>query len=243
MYRILIFLTFLISVQTNAQVNRTQIQGKVHSNNLVLENVNVVNKSSRKGTVTDQQGNFKLFAKKNDTIQFSNIQYQTKIIILKDKHLINTLLNINLIEKTNELQEVVIQNMAKKLGLPNASKKPLEPTERKLNYINKGGNIDKVYAWVTGNRKRLEILQQRLDEDKKQLDNTVNIQLIRNHFTDDFFINTIKISKENIDNLIRYCLSKGIVFAFEKERYLEVVDILIRNKKAFLISKENRDMH
>ena len=126
--------------------------------------------------------------------------------------------------------------MAKSLGLPNADKTPLKPTERKLNYIKKGGNLDKIYAWISGNKKSLKILQKHLDEDDKIIETNLNIQMIRNHFTDAFFINTLKIPKENIDGLINFCLPKGIVFVFERERYLEVIDLLIQHKDRYLSS-------
>jgi len=42
--------------------------------------------------------------------------------------------------------------------------------------------------------------------------------------------------EKDIDNLINYCISKGIVPLFKEERYLEVIDILIKNKEEYLIT-------
>ena len=227
-------LILLFSLHLNAQDKPIRIQGMITNDSIALENIHIVNKSSNKGTLSNYKGEFQMFVKENDTIQFSSIQYITRKLIITQQHLKNKVLKIKLTQKTNVLQEVVIENMAKSLGLPNADKEPLKPTERKLNYIRKGGNINKIYAWISGEKKKLKILQDHLNEDAKISENNLNVQLIRNHFTDDFFINSLKITKENIDGLIYYCLPKGIVFVFEKERYLEVVDLLIQNKDPYL---------
>ncbi len=234
------FILFLVSaIQLNAQESRHPINGKVQRGNSVIENVHVINKTSNRGTISNKNGDFKIKVKENDTLQFSNIQYKTKRIIIKKIHLQNGNLKVSLIQRTNKLEEIVIvkpKNMAVGLGLPNAGKEPLKPIERKLNYINKGGNIDKLYAWISGNKKKLEILQKRLNEDEIALDNKVNVQLIRNHFKEDFFIYTLKISSKKIDGLIHFCLANRIVYLFENERYMEIIDIFIKNKDAYLSS-------
>lgn len=226
----------LYTLHLSAQENPILIQGLIMHDSTALENVHVVNKATNKGALSNDRGEFQMFAKENDTLLFSSIQFVTKKLIINKEHLKNKALKIHLSQKNNVLKEIVLENMAKSLGLPNADKTPLKPTERKLNYIKKGGNLDKIYAWISGNKKSLKILQKHLDEDDKIIETNLNIQMIRNHFTDAFFINTLKIPKENIDGLINFCLPKGIVFVFERERYLEVIDLLIQHKDSYLSS-------
>lgn len=230
------FILFLVTLQMYSQNERILLHGIIFSDSLTIDNVNIVNKSTSKGAVSNKVGKFKIFVRENDVLQFSNIQYKTKKITINKTHIQKKVLEIDLIQKTNELDEVIVQNMAKKLGLPNADKIPLEPTERKINFYNKGGMVNQLYGILSGDMKKLKTLQRRLDEDKRLLDNKVNVQIIRNHFTDDYFINTLQIPLEHIDGLIAYCIPQGIVFVFEKERYLEVVDLLIKNKKTYLNS-------
>ncbi len=234
MKQIFIILFLLSAVQMYSQDDRIILHGIIFNDSLTIDNVNVVNKTTYKGTVSNKAGEFQILVKENDVLQFSNIQYNLKKLKINSNHVNSKTLLVSLTLKINELQEVVVHNMAKSLGLPNADKEPLKPTERKLNYINKGGTIDKLYGWVSGNTKSLKTLQKHLDEDEQLLDNKVNTQIIRNHFTDEFLINTLKIPKENINGLISYCIPKGIVFVFEKERYLEVVNLLIQNKETYL---------
>ena len=237
--KILPFLLFIISLQLSAQEERVIIHGIIFSDSLTVDNVNIVNKTTFKGTVSNKNGEFQILARENDILQFSNIQYKTKKVYLNKIHLKRKELIIHLMQKTTELQEVVVHNMAKSLGLPNAGKEPLKPTERKINYYTKGGSISKLYGLISGDSKRLKSLRKLEKEDEEVLTNKLNIQIIRNHFQDEFFIETLKIPKERIDDLITYCLPKGIVFLFDRERYLEVMDILIQNKYAYLNATVN----
>jgi len=234
MKNLYILILFISTLQIYAQDNRVLLHGIIFSESLAIDNVNVVNKTTNKGTVSNKVGKFQISVKENDILQFSDIQYKTKKITINATHIKKKVIEINLMQNTNKLDEVVVQNMAKSLGLPNADKEPLKQTERKINFYNKGGMVNQLYGLISGDKKKLKILQKHLDEDEQLLDNKVNIQIIRNHFTDNFFINTLNIPKENIDGLIQFCIPKGIVFVFEKERYLEVVDLLIQNKETYL---------
>ena len=239
MKKFYIIILLLSAFQLNAQEIRQILNGKVQNGNDFLENVHVINKTSNRGTISNKNGTFRITVKESDTLQFSDIQFKTRTIIITKKHLEAGELKIKLIQKTNELNEVVLikhRNMAKELDLPNAGKKPLKPIERKINYINKGGTIDKLYAWISGEKKKLEKLKKHLDEDEIALDNKVNVQLIRNHFKEDFFIYTLKVPSKKIDGLIYFCLPNGIVYLFEKERFLEVINIFIKNRDAYLSS-------
>lgn len=240
----------LFTLYVSAQDNRERIHGFISNDSIALENIHVVNKTTNRGTLSNNKGEFEILVKENDTIQFSGIQFITKRILITRQQMQNRELKIYLPQKTNVLQEVVVQNMAKSLGLPNAGKKPLNKLERNLNRFSqkstpivileallfKPGGIDDVYNIISGNRKKDRKLKKLIDEDNRSLLNQENIESIRNHFGDDYFINTLKIPKENIEGLIHYCLPKGIVFVFERERYLEVVDLLLKNKESYITS-------
>lgn len=251
-----------VCLQLSAQDVRYNISGNVHNDTTAVENVHVINQTSRKGVITNKNGNFKIHVKINDTLKFTNIQFNNKIIIIHKEHILNKFLSVNLFQKTNILNEVVIQypqNMAKSLSLPNAGKKPLNKLERNLNaysqkstpmvfldalllgpilnnfsfFTPRKGGIDDIYNIISGNRKRDRKLKYLLDEDKKNEISQEYIYNIRNYFQDDFFIQTVKIPKKNINAFINYCLPKNIVFLFNKKRYLDMVDIFINESKSF----------
>ncbi len=249
-------------LQLSAQEVRYNISGNVHNDTTNVENVHVINQTSRKGVITNKNGDFKIHVKINDTLKFTNIQFNNKIIFINKEHLLNKFISVNLFQKTNVLNEVVIQypqNMAKSLSLPNAGKKPLNKLERNLNaYSQKStpivildalllgpilnnipfitprtGGIDDIYNIISGNRKRDRKLKSLLDEDNKHEINQEYIYNIRKYFQDDFFIQTINISKKNINAFINYCLPKDILFLFNKKRYLDMVNIFINESKSF----------
>ena len=253
MKQVYLFFLFLINLNLSAQDRNTTLYGKVTSNSIAVESVHIINQTSKRGTISNKNGEFKITAKKNDTLQFSNIQYNIETIIITIQQLQKKELQINLVQKTNELNEVVIvkhKNIATELSLPNTGKKPLDKLERNLNaysqeslpiviiatLLGQQGGIDDIYNIVSGNRKRDRKLKKLVDADKDYELKQDNIQIIREHFTDDFFNFTIQIEKDHIDNFIDFCIPKKIEELYKKQRYLEVMDIFIQNKDNYLTS-------
>ena len=250
-FPLLLFLVICFSVQ--GQENRVLISGKVTNDTIPIENVHVINKNSQKGSITNQLGQFKLSVTDKDTLMISDIQYQNKIIIVNHDHLLTKYLEINLLELTNELDEVIVKqfdDMSEELGLPNAGKKPLNKLERNLNHYSqkstpivileallfKPGGIDDVYNIISGNRKRDRKLKALIEEDQINASKREYVKRIKDHFQEDFFINSVKIDSEHIDNFIYYCLPQGIGDLYDKGRLIEVIDILIKSKDRYLES-------
>ncbi len=234
-----------------SQENRSLISGTVRSDTLRIESAHVINKTSNKGSITNQLGQFKISAKAGDTLIVSDIQYQGVILVLSKRQIQEGILDIELEVLTNELEEVVLRqygNMAKELGLPNAGKKPLNKVERNLNAYSqkstpmvilqallfKPGGIDDIYNIVSGNRKRDRKLKQLMDEDFRQEQNNSIGAQIRAYLQDDFFIKEVKIPEELIDPYISYCMSKGLPRLYREQRLIEVIDIFLKSKEEFL---------
>ena len=243
---------------TYGQENRVLISGKVSNDSIPIENVHIINKNSKKGTITNRLGQFKLSVTDKDTLLISDIQFQNKIIVINQDHLLTKYLKVNLLDLSNELDEVIVRqydDMSEELGLPNAGKKPLNKLERNLNHYSqkstpivileallfKPGGIDDIYNIVSGNRKRDRKLKSLIEQDKLIADNKKYIQKIRAHFQDDFFINSVKIEKEQIDPYLFFCLPQGIVNLYDKGRLIEVIDILLKNKEKYFASLTEND--
>jgi len=254
----LLFFVFFLSLQCFGQENRVLISGEVKNDSLPVENVHIINKNSKKGTITNNLGQFKISVTDLDTLIFSDIQFQNKIVIINQDHLLKKYIGVDLMELTNELDEVIVmqyENMAEELGLPNAGKEPLAKLDRNLNHYSqkstpmvileallfKPGGIDDIYNIVSGHRKTDRKLKQLLDEDMEVEMNKLNVQTLREHFEDSFFINTIMIKEEQIDQFIRYCLPQGIMNLYEKGRLIEVIDIFLKSKDPYLLSLEEQE--
>ena len=73
-YFLTTFLLFFSLLVTAQDVNRVEVNGKIIAKNDV-EGVTVFNTSSNKGTVADENGDFKLDVALNDIIEVSSLQY------------------------------------------------------------------------------------------------------------------------------------------------------------------------
>ena len=255
----LCFICFLLlGMLAHGQENRILISGKVTNDTIPIENVHIINKNSQRGTITNRLGQFKISVTDKDTLMISDIQFQNKIIVVNQDHLLTKYLQINLMELTNELDEVIVRqfdDMSEELGLPNAGKKPLNKLERNLNHYSqkstpivileallfKPGGIDDIYNIVSGNRKKDRKLKALIDEDRRLEGNRIYAKEIREHLQDDFFLNSVNIEKEHIDSYILFCMPHGITSLYKKGRLIEVIDILLKNKDAYIQSLTNID--
>jgi hypothetical protein len=98
------FFTYQISIsQTEKQLN-----GKVYSQNILLKNVEVINKTAKTSTRTNELGEFSILANVKDSLIFFSKDYFFKRIKLTQTDLIQNDLVVNMIFKPEELEEVVI---------------------------------------------------------------------------------------------------------------------------------------
>jgi len=250
--KLLFLILLFISYISFGQTERVTIQGIISSDSTFVENVHIINKNSRIATISDNHGFFQIPVRKNDTLLFSAIQFQSKIFVIKEALLENSHpIIISLKPKINKLNEVIVKkpnNMANALGLPNANKKPLTKIESRLNYHSKAsvpivilatllgqrGGLEDLFYIVSGSRKRDRKLQNLIDQDMFNIQTEKDIQKIRLYFKDKFFIETINISPEEINFFIKYCLNKGIINLFYKEMYIEIIDIFIIESNTYL---------
>tara|TARA_R110002073_G_scaffold82622_4_gene197300 strand:+ start:2776 stop:5268 length:2493 start_codon:yes stop_codon:yes gene_type:complete len=81
------------------------INGKVTYKNAPLVNVNIIINGTKKGTKTNSLGEYSIKANVGDIINYSYVGFNTISIIIED---ITNVLNIEMLKKTNELDEVVV---------------------------------------------------------------------------------------------------------------------------------------
>lgn len=251
-------LLLLFGFLSQAQEKRMLILGEIRNDSLPVENAHVINLNSQKGSITNASGHFKINVAEKDTLMISDIQYRQQIVIINQDHLLNKFIGINLQEMTNELDEVLVrqfEDMSEELGLPNAGKKPLNKLERNLNHYSqkstpivilqallfKPGGIDDIYNIVSGNRKRDRKLKQLIDEDRNHARKMQYVMQMKEYFKVDFFVNSIQLQEDQIDSFILFCLPKGIGPLYDDGRLIEVIDIFLKSKEAFLLSLEETD--
>ena len=103
--KIILLLTL---VQFSFSQERELIQGKVIYRNINVPAANVINNTSQTSTITNDQGEFEIFAKEGDEIIFSSVQYIIRTVRVNDEILKNKRLIVQINQRVRELDEVVI---------------------------------------------------------------------------------------------------------------------------------------
>jgi len=245
----LLILTFLSCTTIFSQNDETIIYGKIVTDSLSPESIHVVNKSLRKATISNSQGEFEIPIRVNDTLLFSAIQFQYKEHIISTEEIKKQKLIIRLKVQINELDEVELKQHdltgylkndiknaslenhvdAYTLNIPVTGKKPVTEVDfvnRDINFYSKGGNITKLYGWISGEKKKLKKFK-KLATEKMVLDN------IRKLITDDYFEQTLLIKKEDIPAFIEHCKTKGIIQLYKENKKMKVIDVLINESKIY----------
>jgi len=115
----LVWVATSLSAQEKAQ-ELHEISGKVSYLNTPLPRVSILIKNSGKGIETDLRGRYSIQAKAGDIIQYSYVGFETISIIIED---ITSILNIEMIIKTSELDEAIIKTTKKESDFNKSNKR------------------------------------------------------------------------------------------------------------------------
>lgn len=87
------------------------LNGEVKASNSNIEKIHVINLSLEKGAVTDSEGKFQIFARVNDSLYVSSVQFQNKTLVVTEEMIKSGNFYISLQDKVNELAEVMIDDI------------------------------------------------------------------------------------------------------------------------------------
>ena len=241
----LFFLIFL-AMRCYSQKKSNIIFGKIISFNKSVSDVHIFNLNNKHGSISNNVGDFEIFAAVNDTLLISSIQFKRKIIVITEKNIISKNIIIQLIPLVNILDEVflkgltgslevdsksipkdslpkhnfvIIPDEVSKLG-PNYEKDLSKPPNAEVftNPIQMNG----VGGSVAIPDKRYEEQQKfkRILSKRKQFP----IKIIKELGIDFFTIN-LKIPVDKINHFISYCEYRNIIETYFKNNLLEVIQI------------------
>ncbi|MBU2939295.1 carboxypeptidase-like regulatory domain-containing protein [Lacinutrix sp. C3R15] len=111
MKHILLIFTFLFSISYTAlgqAIDRIEINGKVIVEINEVEGLVVYNKTANMRTLTDSSGAFKINVAVNDEIEISALQFKTFMVTITPDIISSRQLTAFLVERINNLDEVVI---------------------------------------------------------------------------------------------------------------------------------------
>ncbi|NRD20892.1 hypothetical protein HNV08_12620 [Winogradskyella eckloniae] len=109
MKSILLIIGLAISISMHAQdIDRVSVNGRIVVASEDKEGVTVYNSSSNKGTITDENGVFKIAVALNDVVEFGALQFKDFNVIISESVIESKQLTVILVEEVNKLDEVVL---------------------------------------------------------------------------------------------------------------------------------------
>lgn len=196
------------------------ITGKVIAEGIDISAINVVNLVNEKSVLTNEKGEFKIFAKTDDLLIFSSDRFEYKRKIVGREDYESGTIKVEMVAKPAQLEEVVIVKY-KDIKLEDlrisSAKKHFTPAERKLYTAGDfkpihllqilGGSMpfDPILNAINGRTKRLK---KEITIEKREF----RLQEMEEMYHDDFYIQTLKIPKEDIMGF-KYFLTEDEDFA------------------------------
>lgn len=247
--RILVFFAFIFGlfIGTAQEDTRTLLRGKVLYRNSNVPDQNVINSTSERATITNDNGEFAIWVKEKDQLVFTSVNYEIEVVNITAEIIANNRLVIEVTEKVTALDEVVVspENQKEFLELKNEEFKgfeyetdqtseieniALDPTVRGmkdgLNFVNIFKALYKVVAGPSTAEKPPLLVS----------------DVLRQIYDDEFFLVDLKLTKEQIDPFLYYCDEKlPAPTLLRKDNEFELIDFLITQSESFKeeITSEN----
>lgn len=249
----LLLICLLISTIALAQdVERKILRGKVIYRNVNVVGVNIVNNTTSKGTATNTKGEYEILAKEGDVLVFSSVQYTIKEITVTDKILKNNRLVVEVKEKVEELDEVVIspENKDKFLDFQEeqivkykdyqfADDRYSKVRNEALDQANfQGANI----LGLVGMLLNSIIGKGEKREKEKPIYQRTSFNEIRSRYKDEFFTKNLNIPEDQIAAFLYYCddqLPSEDIFTTKNEFLM--IDFMVKHSKKFLESIKTKN--
>lgn len=259
--RLLLLLLILVIYTTWSQEKRTQLKGVVYTTTSnPIENTHIVNLTTKKGTISNKNGSFTLFVKNGDWIEVSNLQFRSKKFRLKKGTIQEGFFRVYLISLTNILEEAIIKKKLRGvLTLDRRDKeKDTIPKIDKDYYNFSKMNVSiktplfkplesEKLADPTMNNAPITIIKVKFGGSSKKKQarrNEINFMKnfphqLKDVFGENFFFVKLKIPKERYFHFLQYCSPLGIEELHKDQKHLEVLKILLKQSKSYLLLLEN----
>lgn len=243
--RYLVFLISLLLLSVN--IHGQTVEGKVFDSIAVVKDMKVLNKTQNRLTVTDQDGNFSIVARVNDTLTFNSIFYHPLKVVLKPYHFED--ISIFEVKKvTSQLDEVnikaapeqpVFKEETYNEELHNLIKEDIKRNPHLYSAPNAQYGLDFIYLF-----KQITKLFKR-KKPKKEEETFITYKqlsaLIENHsfFNSQLITKDLKIPEEHKFLFLEFCAAKGISSDLLKEKHrMMLLEKFVVNSQLFLIILE-----
>ena len=196
-----LLLLFLFCVQISFAQEKL-FYGKIDADGNNVEGINIVNLVNEKSAVSDANGEFRILAKPEDLLVLSAINFEYKRKIVAEEELNSKPVQIKMIPKVGQLDEVVITEYkninAVSMGILSKPAKVYTPAERKLRTATTG-LLDPLVNLISGRTKNLKA--------NVQLERKVLLlEKLDYLYEDEYFVNELKIPAANVAGFKYYAV-------------------------------------
>ena len=178
----------------------------MYKNNNVIA-ANVINNSSQYNTITDTDGEFQIPVNKGDEIVFSSVEFKFKSVVITDKILNKNRLIVNITERVNILDEIVIspENTQKFLDLKEEEFKGFDYAQDKStkldNTILRQGQLYNGIDFINVAKLITKLILNSSEEQKKTL---IPSRILPYVFDNKFFIGELGLREDQIIDFMEY---------------------------------------
>nr|WP_315199645.1 hypothetical protein [uncultured Flavobacterium sp.] len=210
----LLITLFLLVCQFSFSQTEKLLKGVVSSENFLLYNVDVINKTSQKSTKTNDQGEFLIAVTANDSLLFYSKEFNLKRLKVSPKQIELNNLQVEMFKKAEELDEVIVakkQNLKLSLDKKYEQSKIDEITSDKNPYTEnkyvmvRGGTFVNGLNFVAIGKKLLDLFAKEKEPKKESLPETEFATLAKNTCDQKFYLETLKLKPEEIDLFLQFC--------------------------------------
>tara|TARA_B100001059_G_scaffold49011_1_gene42089 strand:+ start:3637 stop:4359 length:723 start_codon:yes stop_codon:yes gene_type:complete len=223
---------FFLSAQQRALLN-----GKLlyRDNNVIA--ANVINNSTQFNTITDSDGEFQIEVAKGDEIIFSSVEFKFKTIFITEEILNKNRLVVNITERVNILDEIVIspENTDKFLDLKEEEFKGYDYVQDKStkldNSILKQGQLYNGINFINVAKLISKLVLSSSEEEKKNL---IPSKVLPYVFENEFFINDLGLEQEQVIDFMLYLDEKLTTNKLlQKSKQFLLIDFLYKAVEDF----------
>ena len=257
---LLLLLTFFV-INSYSQNERIELKGILYDlNSKPISSAHIFNKNTQKGSISNTKGEFTIRVQEGDWLQITNLLYHQKNVKVTPSNINLKSKIIYLLSLNNMLDEVEIRK--KMLGFLKHDR--TDTSEDTITQVKKGNldfsNMDiKFDMSQNGNIKAQKLTDPTMKGEqasvasatipdyalikKRKLKKELNFKsnfpfLLKEMLGEDYFFVKLKIPKDKYHHFIDYCSYVGIEEAYKKEKYLDLLKILLKESKSYLLLLE-----
>mgnify|MGYP000910426233 CR=1 FL=1 len=244
----LLLALFIFVCQCSFSQTEKLLKGVVSSENFLLSNVDVINKTSKQYTTSNEKGEFVIAVKVNDSLFFYKKDFNLKKLKVSQTQIELNNLQVEILKKAEQLEEVIV---AKKQNIKLSRDKKYEQSKldeyatekfdnREGHQVMRNGTFVNGLNFITIGKVLLKLFSKEKEPKKETLPETEFATLAKKTCDEKYFTDILKLKPEEIDLFLQYCdldpMSKQLK---KNSNVLSMMDFLAIKNKEFQKLKED----